>query len=189
MAEATLLGQNSGNSRSDSSVNLMDLYDSTKYDWYYTTLSDLTTPINQEIATVRNNKGYLIGVAFSSGNISLAKNAISYKVYINKNKVLDTTHTGTSGSGSQVSGIINTAFMIANSSTRGDQFLNIFRTSLNEQYTIPYTGATTSSTTENQILLAAAPIPFTFLEVDFTSTLSSYSSSYKFVLLYVLEKS
>lgn len=188
MAEAILLGQNGGSS-GGSSVNLMDLYDSTKYDWYYTTLLDLTTPINQAITTVRNNKGYLIGVAFSDGGASLTKNAISYKVYINKNKVLDTTHVSVAGSGSKASGIINTAFTIANSSTRGNQFFNILRTSTNEQYSIPYTGTTISSTTENQLLLAAAPIPFTSLEVDFTSTLNSYDSSYRFILLYVLEKS
>lgn len=188
MAEALLIGQN-GSSDGSSSVNLMDLYDSTKYDWYYTTLSDLTTPINQAIATIRNNKGYLIGVAFSDGNASLTKDAISYKVYINKNKVLDTTHVSFSGSGSKASGIINTAFTIANSNFRGDQFFNILRTSTTEQYTVPYTGAITSSTTENQLLLTAAPIPFTSLEVDFTSTLSSYNSSYSFILLYVLEKS
>lgn len=187
MAEATLLGQNSGSSGSGGSVNLMDLYDSTKYDWYYTTLSDLTTPINQEIATVRNNKGYLMGVVFSFYDNALASNNISFKVYINKKKVLDTTCYG-SGNGSYVSGIITTPFMLKAYGNSADNFFEL-GISTNQSYNIPYTGATVSSTIQNQLLIAAAPIPFTSLEVDFTSTLSTYDSKYQFILLYVLKKS
>lgn len=187
MAEATLLGQNSGSSGSGGSVNLMDLYDSTKYDWYYTTLSDLTTPINQEIATVRNNKGYLMGVAFSDGNSSLAANTISFKVYIDNKKVIDTTCYG-SNNGAYISGIVTTPFMLKTyGSTSSSGFFGL--TTVNQNYNIPYTGATVSSTIQNQLLIAAAPIPFTSLEVDFTSTLSTYNSKYNFILLYVLKKS
>lgn len=71
MAEATLLGQNSGSSGSGGSVNLMDLYDSDKWEWHYITEADLSLPYTAwtKIVDVKE-EGYLIGVAFYYGNSS-----------------------------------------------------------------------------------------------------------------------
>lgn len=185
MAETFLIGQNG--SSGSSSVNLMDFYDMDKWEWYSLNIGNLSTPISKTIVKVANTPGYLIGVAFSDGNDGLARDIISYDVSINNKKILNTTCYG-NGNGAYMSGIITTPFMTKNhGNSAPDAFLGIC--SVNQNYDVPYLGLQATTIVQNQLLVAMAPIPFTSLEINFKSTLGSFSSRYQFICLYVTKKS
>ena len=184
MAEATLLGQNSGGS---SLVSLMDLYDMDKWEWHHLNINNLSTPVSTTIVKVHNIPGYLIGVAFTNGGWTLEANKIFYQVFINNKKILDTICYG-SNNGSSMSGIITTPFLIKPySNSSSDCFLGIGST--NQRYDTPYIAAKATSTTQNQLLIAMAPIPFSSFQIDFSSTLDNFDSHYNFQCLYVTKKS
>ena len=187
MAEALLIGQNSGSDGSGS-INLIDLYDMDKWEWHSLSIRDLSTPINKTIVKVDNIPGYLIGVAFSDGNNSIASDTILFDVSINNKKVLNTMCDGDGNGGTYMSGIITTPFMTRNyGNNTPDAFLGI--STLNQKYDTPYLGLQATTVVQSQLLIAMAPIPFTSLEINFKSTLSEFKSRFQFLSLYVTKKS
>lgn len=187
MAEAILLGQNNGsNGGSSDLVNLMDFYDTDKWEWHIynenfkTLLSNTLTPIINETTS-----GYL----FSALMLSNSTTSGIFQIKINNKNYYYSSVLTNSGIGGASRGIDTLSCQIANSQYGSNPF-GITEFSSRNKEGRPFTGEekiTQEST--SYTLYTFFPLPFDSLVISYANPQSISDDSKGIYCIYVTKKS